>query len=429
MSDRGSVGIWGAGVAVCTLAGALGLWIGADRPEPLRSTRPTVAPLAADAEVAEALRIGLFRRGPIPPSLQAAFLASEGRLDETAWVIAPRSDLAQNGVNLVVSGHGPGAAIVDMAGRVLHRWEGTRSGPRRGASDRALWTRAQLSEDGTVTAVVDGAKIVAMASDASVRWTASLHAHDAIEPLPDGGFVTAVRKRRRVDAEFRQAPISDEEITWIDPDGTVRRSLPLIAAYQNSPFADHWRDRPRRGTDVLHATAIQPLDAALADPLAGSPDGSFGAALRRGRVLLALRELGTLAVLDPEAGTIAWSVRPPLTPSDVTLLPTGRLLAYDGGRGKGRSRVVELDPETLAPTWSYDGGEDNPFFSIAGRAQRLDNGNTLITVTAEGRAFEITSSGEIVWSYYSPHRPPDRPAVVAALFEVARLPEGAWRSP
>ena len=40
---------------------------------------------------------------------------------------------------------------------------------------------------------------------------------------------------------------------------------------------------------------------------------------------------------------------------------------------------------------------------LAGSAQRLANGNTLITEGAAGRFFEVTSENEIVWEYVNPH--------------------------
>jgi hypothetical protein len=38
-----------------------------------------------------------------------------------------------------------------------------------------------------------------------------------------------------------------------------------------------------------------------------------------------------------------------------------------------------------------------------GIAQRLTNGNTLITESSFGRFFEVTSQGEIVWEYVNPY--------------------------
>jgi hypothetical protein len=37
------------------------------------------------------------------------------------------------------------------------------------------------------------------------------------------------------------------------------------------------------------------------------------------------------------------------------------------------------------------------------RAQRLPNGNTLITEGMHGRIFQVTPSGEVVWEYLTPY--------------------------
>ena len=39
---------------------------------------------------------------------------------------------------------------------------------------------------------------------------------------------------------------------------------------------------------------------------------------------------------------------------------------------------------------------------VPGYAQRLPNGNTLITESSFGRFFEVTKEGEIVWEYVNP---------------------------
>ena len=62
--------------------------------------------------------------------------------------------------------------------------------------------------------------------------------------------------------------------------------------------------------------------------------------------------------------------------------------------------MLEINPVTLELVWSYAGPR---FFSsnISG-AQRLPNGNTLITEGANGRLFEVTKEGKIVWEYMYP---------------------------
>ena len=54
--------------------------------------------------------------------------------------------------------------------------------------------------------------------------------------------------------------------------------------------------------------------------------------------------------------------------------------------------------------WEYRAPEPTDFYSGSrGSNQRLPNGNTLIADSDSGRAFEVTSEGEIVWDYAVPH--------------------------
>jgi len=48
------------------------------------------------------------------------------------------------------------------------------------------------------------------------------------------------------------------------------------------------------------------------------------------------------------------------------------------------------------PTWTF-------FTSFVSNAQRLPNGNTLIDEGMNGRIFQITPDGTIVWEYVTPY--------------------------
>lgn len=77
------------------------------------------------------------------------------------------------------------------------------------------------------------------------------------------------------------------------------------------------------------------------------------------------------------------------------------------------SRILEFDPVTLKIVWQYTPHEAgflvpldasrfySPFISSA---QRLPNGNTLITEGSDGRIFEVTADHEIVWEYICPYK-------------------------
>jgi hypothetical protein len=46
------------------------------------------------------------------------------------------------------------------------------------------------------------------------------------------------------------------------------------------------------------------------------------------------------------------------------------------------------------------------------------NDNALITESDNGRAFEVTPDGTIVWEFYNPHRAGAQDEFIAALFRV-----------
>jgi hypothetical protein len=55
------------------------------------------------------------------------------------------------------------------------------------------------------------------------------------------------------------------------------------------------------------------------------------------------------------------------------------------------------------PVWTYSAPGSFDATYISG-AQRLSSGNTFVTSGPQGRFFEVTPSGEIVWEYWSPFR-------------------------
>ena len=98
----------------------------------------------------------------------------------------------------------------------------------------------------------------------------------------------------------------------------------------------------------------------------------------------------------------------------------GNIMVFDNGGGAGfgesnpfapdgrfiverySSRVLEIDPVTMEKVWEYSiqgHGRFHFFSHNVSMAQRLPNGNTLITEGAAGRVFEVTVEGDIVWEY------------------------------
>jgi hypothetical protein len=95
-------------------------------------------------------------------------------------------------------------------------------------------------------------------------------------------------------------------------------------------------------------------------------------------------------------------------PHNVSKLDNGNFLIFDNGwqRPEGnRSRAVEVDPKSKVIVWQYATRTPNSFYSaFQGSAQRLPNGNTLITSTMSGHIFEVTGGArpQVVWEFVLP---------------------------
>lgn len=107
---------------------------------------------------------------------------------------------------------------------------------------------------------------------------------------------------------------------------------------------------------------------------------------------------------------------------DPTLTAEGKLMVFDNIWKDGASSVTVFDPISRKVEWHFRGSRDNPFYSRScGTARQLANGNTLVTESDAGRAFEVTPAQEIVWEFYNPHRAGDDDEFIATLFELVRL--------
>ncbi|MCQ4670316.1 aryl-sulfate sulfotransferase [Lactonifactor longoviformis] len=165
-------------------------------------------------------------------------------------------------------------------------------------------------------------------------------------------------------------------------------------------------------------------------------------------IIFDCREANILAILDKETGNIVWKIGPDFTAAPELLklgwiigqhhfhmipkgLPgEGNLLVFDNGGWAGYgtpnpgsrigtknalrdySRVLELNPVTLEVVWKLTPKElghaiptdASKFYSpYVSSAQRLPNGNTLVTEGSDGRVFEVTPEYEIVWEWISPY--------------------------
>jgi hypothetical protein len=339
---------------------------------------------------------------------------------------------AYAGLNLYTSGHAPEAILMDMEGTVLHRWrhefeDAWPDHPLAPKPDTEFWRRVHLYENGDLLAIHEGLGILKLDKDSNLIWARPHPVHHDLEVMPDGTIYTLTRVAHMVPRVREGAPILEDFVSILDADGNETQRISLLECFENSADEHSWvraarafweKETVRRLAanpgDIFHTNSIGVLDGRIADRVP---------AFARGNLLLSMCHLDMIAVVDPGRRQVVWSLAGRFAlQHDPTITDDGRLMVFDNNWNRGRSSVTVTDPATLAVEWRYAGSPDRPFFSrTCGTAARLPNGNTLITESDNGRAFEVTSDGTIVWEFYNPHRAGDHDEYVATVFEMVRL--------
>ena len=157
-------------------------------------------------------------------------------------------------------------------------------------------------------------------------------------------------------------------------------------------------DKVDENYDYYHLNSIQ----VLPETSISKKDKRFQA----GNWLLSFRHVNLIVILDKETKKIVWSWGPRELEGQHSprMLDNGNILTYDNGHSnRAYTRVIELDPIKKKIVWEYKTNPPQLFFSKSeGYAQRLPNKNTLITDSDNGRVFEVTKEGEIVWEWFNP---------------------------
>jgi hypothetical protein len=285
------------------------------------------------------------------------------------------------------------AELVDEKGELINAWS------EDGAQ---FWARSLLLDNGDLLVV--GAKlpdryVLLLSWDNEVVWRAPLPAHHDARPTPDGRYVTLTLNKRELPAIDPSIPVRDNAITFFEPGPEVVEEISLhdtiAAAPEILPFKAVGGGHAV--VDLIHANSVRFMtrkELAARD--------SFYAL---GNLVVCMRNQDAVAVLDGERRLVwAWGPDELEGPHDASVLENGHLLIFDNGVRRRWSRAVEVDPASGAMVWEYRAEEPTDFFTAArGAAQRLPNGNTLLTQSNDGRAFEVTPDGEIVWEYFVPH--------------------------
>jgi hypothetical protein len=298
---------------------------------------------------------------------------------------------------------------MDASGRVVRRWTYRPS---------QFWANGELLPNGDFLvvgsdpsklprgAITDDKRcILRFDWEGNLLWKRRATAHHDIEVTPGDQLLTLTFARRTVPDIDAAIPVRDDQVTLLSHDGMILETLSLCDVVSKQPELFPLIHPPPTKTgddpwiDLFHCNSIEWMHYEhLADrhPLYALSN-----------VLVCSRRQDRIFVLNWETKELvwAWGEKELQGPHDAKVLVSGNILVFDNGVARHWSRVIEIDPLSGEIVWQYRAPQPTEFFTFSrGSNQRLPNGNTLITNSDNGAAFEVTPDGEIVWEFRCPYR-------------------------
>ena len=321
------------------------------------------------------------------------------------------------GYTLITPVGGDSTFLLDMAGRIVHRWRFTDANPEYAyfTDDGRLLYRSlpkgprapfkPSSENDPPMPLQERARTLPSNYswlreanwDAETVWQHedSLLHHDFWKTRDDTFLVTkfvqlekALSDQVRGPGKSRRShhPMITDEIQEIDRSGNVIWSVRLDAILD--PKLDPLGPLERR-IEWTHTNAI-----------CQNEDGN--------KILFSSKNTNRVGIIDKASKTLDWRFGHPITSGQhhARWLPNGNIHIFDNGirrEGLPYSRIIEVDPATKDVKWEYVANPPFAFFTPnVSSADRLPNGNTFICEGLSGRLFEVTHKGETVWEWHSP---------------------------
>jgi hypothetical protein len=293
------------------------------------------------------------------------------------------------------------------------------------------------------------------------RWMARQH-HDyqregnpvgyyapGLEPRTGGGRILLLCHKNLKNSKISDKLLIDDTIIEVDSEGKITWEWICSEHFDEMGFS------PRAKTALARNPGMQPAGGGMGDWMHmnsmstlgpnrfyDSGDGRF----HPDNIIWDGRQTNIIAIIDRKTGKIVWQLGPLFTATAALrkigqiigqhhahMVPRGlpgegNILIFDNGGAAGYgapnpgapdgfsnarrdfSRVLEIDPTTLDIKWQHPAPVPGPgmggnrlYSSFVSSAQRLPNGNTLITEGNGGRLIEVTAEHETVWEYVSPY--------------------------
>ncbi|MFH1404031.1 MAG: arylsulfotransferase family protein [Candidatus Altiarchaeota archaeon] len=273
--------------------------------------------------------------------------------------------------------------LIDMDGNKVFEWKAKEGVPRN-------WRYAKIAENMSILVNIGLSEIARIDRDSSLVWITNQSGYHHDLTVAENGDIYAIRAIVRHIEGIGN--ILDENIVVMDENGDEKRAISLFDILGKRFVRDRIQVR-KDNIDIFHVNSI------------GIIPREIGVA-RKGDVMICVRNMNLIVIVNTTDGRVMWRGGRYILerPHNPVILPNNNILVFDNGPFRGYSRVLSIDPRKRELVGEYNMKNESFFTANMGGNQRLPNGNTLITESDKGRAFEITSRGEIVWEFYVPER-------------------------
>ncbi len=328
------------------------------------------------------------------------FTAPQGRIRSNA-----ANPLLEN-YNALILRYLDAVYLVDESDNIIHKWnlnyKKLFANNRKASAQNIYPEKAIIFPNGDLLATYTGwgdtpygYGMVKIDKNSKLLWKYDDNTHHDIIINRDNQLIYSLTQKF---VKWRGNNTLADYITIISPDGLLIRKISVIDAFEKSDFVALIINAQSRGLvwDQFHTNSIDIIDANLARSF---PQFDVG------HILISIRNMDIIAVIDPDAEKVVWAYKGIWAAQhSARFTEQGTIILFDnqgGGTKKSpQSRIIEINPRTIAPSIKYAGNSQSPFYSCAyGRLQLLENGNLFITETLGSRVFETNKAGEIVWQY------------------------------
>ncbi len=338
--------------------------------------------------------------------------------------------------------------LIDMKGNVVQTWN------VGGIPSKMLPGGDLIGSTGVFPGSYDNVNFQQVSWDGTVRWnfhdwavaadntTGARDHHDFQregnpvgywapgQNFVDGGSTLVLAHQVRTLPEIRDDALDDDVIYTLDGDGKLGETVWLAGdhiaelGFDDAALADIRTRAPGTTLEWLHGNSMS-----LVGPNHWFDEGHTE--LDPANIIYSSRNANFVLIISRATGQVVWRIGPDFAgrpeeklgqfagqhnPHIIPLgLPgAGNMLVFDDGGASGYggpedsdrysrnwSRVLEFNPITMDIVWQYgsESGADNMFSNILSNAQRLPNGNTVITLGVPGKVIEVTPDKQIAWQF------------------------------